>query len=234
VLAEAEAAELGVSEGSYVKLTVADTGVGMDAATRARVFEPFFTTKEVGQGTGLGLSTVFGIVKQSGGAISVESAPGQGVSFHLHFPAVDDAPASVHPPVQRRDVQAGHERILLVEDDEALRAVIRRVLVARGYHVTDVCAPDMAIRYFRAHAREVDLVVTDMVMPETDGRVLVEQLRVEHPSLKVLFMSGYSEARVTDGGSIPLGDHFIQKPFTAQEIAAAVRRAIDHSTGAQS
>ena len=215
--------------GAYAVLTVADTGTGLDASTRARLFEPFFTTKEVGKGTGLGLSTVFGIVKQAGGGITVDSTLGRGTTFKLYFPRATRSSGSQFPAVRPPEAQGGHEKLLLVEDDDALRAVIRRVLVARGYDVVDVCAPHLALDAFRAHGRFFDLVITDLVMPEMNGRSMVALMRGVHADVKVLFMSGYTERTAAARGSVRPGDLFIQKPFTAQEIAAAVRHALDQA-----
>ncbi len=222
-----QAARVGVRPGGYAVLVVADTGTGLDAATRARLFEPFFTTKEVGKGTGLGLSTVFGIVKQAGGGITVDSEVGRGTTFKLYFPRATRSSGSGFPSVRPPVAEGGHEKLLVVEDDDALRAVVRRVLLSRGYEVVDVCAPHLALDTFREHGQGIDLVVTDLVMPDMDGRSMVALMRGLRADVKVLFMSGYAERTVAAKGSVRPGNLFIQKPFTAQEIAAAVRHALN-------
>jgi two-component system cell cycle sensor histidine kinase/response regulator CckA len=218
---------LGVSPGNYAMVVVADTGCGMDDATRGSIFEPFFTTKEAGKGTGLGLSTVFGIVRHAGGGISVESEVGRGTTFRLYLPAAARAAVSSRPPCPSPEARATNGAVLLVEDDDALRSVVRRVLVARGYEVVDVCGPTMALDVMREQGKELDLVVTDLVMPEMDGRAMVEEIRRTHADVKVLFMSGYAEPTFRASGAKDPVEQFIQKPFTAQEMAAAVRRALE-------
>ena len=221
------ARRLGLLPGSYVQLAVSDTGVGMDAATQARLFEPFFTTKEVGKGTGLGLSTVFGIVQQSGGAISVYSEPGRGSTFRIHFPAVPDEADAASPPPDPAEAARGHETILLVEDDPQVRLVVRRLLSSRGYQVIEARDGKAALDLVSGGELRIDLVLTDLVMPQLDGRKLAALLGEQQPALRFLFMSGYAEHAAVSGAHLDDGDDFIQKPFTARELAVAVRGALD-------
>jgi len=205
--------------GRYVAITVRDTGTGMDAATCARIFEPFFTTKPVGEGTGLGLATVFGIVAQSGGAVQVESAPGQGSAFTILLPAVDDAGAATPPSSA---APGGAETVLVVEDDVGVRGVARRVLERNGYTVLEAGHGAEALRCVAERPDAVDLVLTDVRMPGIDGRELARRLRADHPTLRVMLMSGYS-SEGGETGDLP----FLPKPFTPAALLVAVREAID-------
>jgi PAS domain S-box-containing protein len=222
------AAEVGVSPGKYVMLSVGDTGGGIDAATRVRIFEPFFTTKKVGKGTGLGLAMVFGIVNQAGGGIAVESELGRGTTFKLYFPYAA-APVRTISAVRRRvNTERQLGTILLVEDDAQVRAAVSKLLTTDGYTVVEVQTPRMALDVLAEHGRAVDLVLTDVVMPGMDGKSMVERMRADQPDVKVLFMSGHPDHPAVVA---PLGphEHFIQKPFTASEIGLAVRGAIRSS-----
>jgi len=212
--------------GRYVMLAVSDTGVGMDAATQARLFEPFFTTKDVGKGTGLGLSTVFGIIKQSGAAISVYSEPGRGSTFRIHFPATA-ATAEAAPQPAEAVSSSGTETILLVEDDPQVRMVVKRLLAAGGYAVVEARSGPAALELVASGGQEIQLVLSDLVMPGMDGRTLAAQLAARQPGLRVLFMSGYTEHAALNGAHIARDAAFIQKPFTAQELSRAVRHALD-------
>ena len=213
--------------GTHVALTVSDTGVGMDLATQARIFDPFFTTKEPGKGTGLGLSTVYGIVEQSGGYVTVESAPAQGATFTIFLPRhigpVEDAPTGV----ERRSLPAGTETLLLVEDETAVRASTRRLLERQGYTVVEARHGADALRIFEERTRRIDLVLTDLVMPEMGGRELVDRLRALHPGVKVLYMSGYSERAVTVNGVMPPRTGFVEKPFTVEQLIRGTRELLD-------
>jgi PAS domain S-box-containing protein len=223
--ADALAAKLNV--GDYVMLQVSDTGVGMDQATQARIFEPFFTTKGHGRGTGLGLSTVYGIVKQSGAAISVTSAPQAGTTFKVSFPRTD-ACALAKPAVEDElSPPLGTETILLVEDDSAVRELVERVLRSRGYSVLAAQHGGDALQLASDPAKEMDLVLTDIVMPAMSGRELVEALQNLRPTVRVLYMSGYTNDEILRRGLHDPNTSFIQKPFTAENLAVQVRKVLD-------
>ncbi|HLA79491.1 MAG TPA: ATP-binding protein [Vicinamibacteria bacterium] len=215
----------------YVRLTVSDTGCGMDAETRARLFEPFFTTKAKGSGTGLGLATVYGIVAQSGGAISVETAPGQGASFRIDLPRTDEAVEPERPsePAIRH---GGSETLLLVEDEDSVRRLALEVLRSRGYTVLEAARPQAALEAATRHPGPIHLLVTDVVMPGMDGPTLAQRLLELRPGLKVLFMSGYSEEAVARGGVLEEGAGFLQKPAKPDELTRAVRRILDRQASA--
>jgi PAS domain S-box-containing protein len=216
-----------VKPGSYVMLAVVDNGTGMDEQTQERIFEPFFTTKERGRGTGLGLATVYGIVRQSGGYISVETRPGCGATFRVFLPRagaplVGDSPVAGFEPAP-----TGSETLLLVEDEEAVRFLSRALLERAGYHVLDAADPQQAEDVFRQHADAIDLLVTDVIMPGSSGPSLFARLSAERPSLKVLYMSGYADESMVHASTlIPKGE-FLQKPFTAEALMYKVREALD-------
>jgi PAS domain S-box-containing protein len=216
-----------VIPGAFVMLAIADNGVGMDAATRGRVFEPFFTTKPKGKGTGLGLSTAYGIVKQSGGYIWVYSEPGRGTTFKVYLPRVDEEVGPAQP-VTDLGVLTGTETVLLVEDDEILRPLTRELLRRWGYTVLDAADAAEAETIARGH-RGIDLLLTDVVMPGDSGPQLAERLLGERPSLRVLFMSGYTDDTVIRHGLLPEGVAYLQKPFTPEGLAVKLRRVLDHA-----
>jgi signal transduction histidine kinase len=216
---------LAMPPGTYVMLVVSDTGEGMDAATRARVFEPFFTTKEQGKGSGLGLATVYGMVKQTNGYIWVYSEPGHGSSFKVYLPptaAGSPVPASPQEPA----VAPGWETVLLVEDEGAVRALAREVLRRHGYVVLEARHGVDALRVAERHSDVIHLLVTDVVMPHMSGRELSERLTADRPALKTLFMSGYTDHALLPEDLTP-GAEFIQKPFTPDVFARRVRRVLD-------
>jgi two-component system, cell cycle sensor histidine kinase and response regulator CckA len=216
-----------VQPGPHVALIVSDTGTGMDSATRARVFEPFYTTKAPGKGTGLGLSTVYGIVKQSGGSIWVYSEPGHGTTFKIFFPRVND-PVKERSSGPFRLLEAGgKETILVVEDEDAIRAVAVRVLGLQGYTVLQAASGADALKVVADHGHPIDLLMTDMVMPGMTGPELAQALLAEQPSLKVLFTSGYSADAVAR--QFGMGDdvHFISKPYGIADLAREVRKVLD-------
>jgi PAS domain S-box-containing protein len=219
-------AHLGVAPGRYVMLLVADTGIGMDAATQARIFEPFFTTKERGRGTGLGLSTVFGIIQQNRGHIAVDSEPGAGTTFRIYLPRID---ATATPARTRgRPVSLfGRETVLLVEDDEQVRAVAISILRKYGYQVISASDGDEAQRYCEAHPQRIDLLLTDVVMPGISGPELARRLQRIRPEMKVLCMSGYTDELGRARGEHDAEIAYLQKPFTAEALAARVRHVID-------
>jgi hypothetical protein len=211
--------------GHYVMLSITDTGCGMDAETRARIFEPFFTTKAVGKGTGLGLATVFGIVQQSEGAVSVYSELGRGSTFKVYLPRCDAAHASteaVQPPAQLN----GGGRILLVEDDDLLRASLERRLRNWGYAVAAARDPIEAIELVRGEQQPFHLMLTDLVMPQMDGRTLAARIQPASPGTKVLFMSGYTQHSAVKTLQVTGEEHFIAKPFTGDQLARALRHAL--------
>jgi two-component system cell cycle sensor histidine kinase/response regulator CckA len=216
--------------GRYVMLVVSDTGHGMDEPTMSRIFEPFFTTKEEGRGTGLGLATVYGIVRQSGGTVNVYSEPGRGTSFKVYLPRVDDQLAAVMRP----DLLAspgGVETILLVEDSDPLRMLIRELLENVGYTVLDASAPDAALALAEKTATDVHLLLTDMVMPGMSGQELARRVAILKPRSGVVFMSGYTDQLVGEEGTLAPGTHFLQKPFTMDALLKTLRRALDAGPG---
>jgi two-component system, cell cycle sensor histidine kinase and response regulator CckA len=217
----------GVRPGTYATLSVADTGVGMDIATQARIFEPFFSTKETGAGPGLGLSSVYGIVEQSGGNITVESAPGRGSTFTIYLPRHNETNIAVTGALDRRSLPVGSETILLVEDEASVRTSARRLLERHGYTVVEARHGVEALQLAEEPGRYFDLVVTDVVMPEMGGRELVERLRARQPSLKVLFMSGYTERAISVDGTMPPGTAFVEKPFTVDQLIRRLRKVLD-------
>jgi CheY-like chemotaxis protein len=214
--------------GPRAVLEVTDTGVGMDAATRARIFEPFFTTKELGKGTGLGLATVYGIVKQFGGTVDVESAPGRGTTFRVALPQHRPVPAGADGPAPRAP-DGGRETVLLVEDDDAIRSVVRTVLQRTGYTVLAAGTGAEALRLSAGHAGPVDLLITDVVMPGMNGRELADRLAAARAGLRVLFMSGYTDDAVLRHDVLAERVPFLHKPFLPDVLARKVRDVLDQS-----
>ncbi|MBN1609138.1 MAG: response regulator [Polyangiaceae bacterium] len=217
-----------VKPGSYVELAVTDTGCGMDERTKARLFEPFFTTKERGKGTGLGLSTVYGIVKQSGGSIWVYSEPAQGTTFKIYLPReLSATPVMVSKAPTGPTRTTGTETILVVEDDEALRAVTRRTLCAAGYTVLTARDGEEALQSVLQHTGDIHLLLTDVVMPRMGGRELAEALSRTRPALKVLYVSGYTDDAIVHHGVLDPETHFLAKPITAADLTRKVREVLD-------
>jgi len=213
--------------GDYVCLAVTDSGMGMDEATQAHLFEPFFTTKEVGKGTGLGLATVYGIVKQSGGYIWVYSEPQRGTTVKVYLPRV---PGTAEPPLPAPEppaLRGGHETVLLVEDAAPVRTLARRALEARGYTVLDAADGPSAIELSRRHSGVIDALVTDVVMPGMSGRELAERLAPTRPEMKVLYTSGYTDDAMVRQGVLSAGVAFLQKPFVPDTLARKVRDVLD-------
>ncbi len=225
--AEAAAREAGVPGGRYVALEVRDTGVGMDAQTRQRIFEPFFTTKEPGKGTGLGLATVYGIVAQSGGHIEVETAPGRGAAFRIYLPRVDapdDAPVAA---VAAADAAGGSETLLLLEDERDVREMAAEILTGQGYEVLGAARCVEALGLAERHEGPIQLLVTDVVMPEMSGPEVASRLVALRPDLKVLYVSGYADDALGQHGVLEPGVAFLPKPFTSRELARKVREVLD-------
>ncbi|MES2358817.1 MAG: PAS domain S-box protein [Gemmatimonadota bacterium] len=215
--------------GPYVMLSVSDTGTGMDAATAARVFEPFFTTKPPGKGTGLGLSTVYGIVTRNGGSIAVYSEPNHGTTFRAYFPR-SDAEMEAVAPTATTSATAGSETLLLVEDDPAIRRITTRILTAAGYRVIPAGSPEEALDIADTNATDIDLLFTDVVLPEMSGRGLAEKLSARVPAMKVLYMSGYTDDIVVRAGVLEHDTLFLQKPFSQSALLSKVREALDRSS----
>jgi two-component system, cell cycle sensor histidine kinase and response regulator CckA len=213
-----------VRPGRYAMLAVSDTGHGMDEATKARVFEPFFTTKEPGKGTGLGLATVYGIVKQSGGSIGVYSEPGHGAAFKVYFPVVAESAAAVQAQPRPATLH-GTETVLVVEDEAEVRILTRTALENHGYTVLEASRGEEALEVADGHP--IHLLVTDVVMPGLNGRQVAESLRACQPALKVLFISGYTDDAVVRHGVLQAEAAFLQKPFTAAGLANKVREVLD-------
>ncbi len=216
---------LGVTPGFYSMLAVSDTGVGMTSEVRERIFEPFFTTKEPGKGTGLGLSIVYGVVKQNLGDIIVYSEPGKGTSFKLYFPIVEapaEAPAASVKPAEWR----GSETILLCEDEPRIRKLVNAMLTKHGYNVIEAEGPNAAVALARNGAARIDLLLTDIVMPEMSGFDLAKAVRETRPETKVLYMSGYTDRRVGSGWVLDANTPFLHKPFTTSALAKKVREAL--------
>ena len=199
----------------------------MDAETQAHIFEPFFTTKEKGKGTGLGLAMVYGIVKQSGGFIWVYSEPGRGTTFKIYLPRVEEVAESVQASEAKGHPVAGSETILLVEDEEAVRALAARILQERGYKVLESTSPEDALQIGVQHKEPIDLLLTDVVLPRMSGRKIAEHLAFLRPELKVLYMSGYTDDAVFRNGVLETGAAFLQKPFTPAALARKVREVLD-------
>jgi len=226
VLDEAYArAHSDVGAGRYVQLAVSDSGEGMTAETQSHIFEPFFTTKEAGKGTGLGLATVFGIVKQSGGHVAVYSEVGQGSTFRVYLPRVEEA-ATIIPVTGRGTAVGGGETILLVEDADPLRAMIREILESAGYAVLECSNAEEAASRMAGGTRP-DLLLTDVVMPRLSGPDLARELRAVRPGLKVLFMSGYTDEAIARRGVLDTGARFMEKPFTTEVLLQNVRMTLD-------
>jgi CheY-like chemotaxis protein len=214
-------------------LSVTDTGAGMDAATRARIFEPFFTTKGPGRGTGLGLATVYGIVKQSGGHIWVYSEPQHGTTFKIYFPRVAQAAESTDIPLATGGGPKGHETILLVEDETAVRELATDILRAEGYEVLPAADARQALDMSAAHAGRIHVLVTDVVMPGTSGRELAEQMLVRRQGIAVVYMSGYTDNAVVQHGVLGRDAVFLQKPFTPDRLTQQVRALLDQKASAE-
>lgn len=212
--------------GRHVMLAVSDSGTGMTPEVQARLFEPFFTTKEKGRGTGLGLATIYGIVKQNGGSIWVYSEVGIGSTFKIYFPAVSGAPVIAFPERKPVAIERDSGTILLVEDEPSVRRMTRDILLRYGYTVLDAATVSAAFRLSQEHPALITLLLTDVIMPGSNGRELASKLRQDRPSMKVLYMSGYTDDAIAHHGVLEAGTPFIEKPFTPEGLAAKVREVI--------
>ena len=221
-----------VSPGRYVLLSFTDTGVGMGPETEARAFEPFFTTKEPGNGTGLGLPTVYGIVKQSSGSIYLYTEPGRGTAFKIYLPRVEEEATAVTEAITVGSATTGTETILLVEDNTAVRAFARRVLEAQGYTILEAASGAAALTLAASRIGSLDMLVTDVVMPGMQGHQLADRLWADRPDMPVLYISGFTESSVMSDGISRREVAFLPKPFTAEALGRAVRDAIDRPRGA--
>jgi CheY-like chemotaxis protein len=217
--------------GRYALLAVSDTGTGMDANTRARIFEPFFTTKEVGKGTGLGLATVYGIVKQSGGFIWVYSEPGQGATFKIYLPLIAEPADVVTAEREAPALPCGSETILLVEDESAVRNVARQILERCGYTVIEAAGGNQALDLAAKMPGTIHLLLTDVVMPEMSGRVLGERFAEMKPGIRILYMSGYTDDAVVRHGILQANIAYLPKPFSTESLARKVREVLDSPNG---
>ncbi len=216
----------GYVPGEYVLLAVSDNGCGMDKETLDRLFEPFFTTKEVGKGTGLGLATVYGIVKQNNGFINVYSELGLGTTFQIYLPRHKGKAEQMVKEGSLEQAGRGHETILLVEDEPAILSMTTMMLERQGYTVLAAGTPGGAIRLAEAYPGEIHLLMTDVVMPEMNGRDLAKNLLTLYPNIRRLFMSGYTADVIAHHGVLDAGVNFIQKPFSMQNLVAKVREAL--------
>lgn len=221
-----------VQPGQYVLLMVTDTGVGMDAETKARAFEPFFTTKEKGKGTGLGLSTVYGVVKQSGGYIDVESAPSAGTTFKIFLPRVHEEARMERQSVEAPATGRGNETILIAEDETSLRTLTSATLELNGYKVLQAKDGLEALEASRKHDGPIDLLLTDIVMPGMGGRALAEELGRERKDMRIVYMSGYTGQAVGSQGPVEPGSFYLHKPFTRQALTQKIREALDSQVAA--
>jgi CheY-like chemotaxis protein len=217
-----------VSPGAYVLLRVSDTGHGMDETTKAHLFEPFFTTKAPGKGTGLGLATVYGIVRQSGGIIEVESEQGRGTTFRLFLPQAADTNGQQAVPLDTDQIlRGGTETILLVEDDEQIRAIASLILDSSGYSVLTAANGHEALKLYKTQRDTIALLVTDVIMPGMSGRQLSDRLLSLQPNLKVLFVSGYTDAEIGPHGVLEPEIAFLPKPYTLDDLVRKVREVLD-------
>ena len=217
----------GAKLGSYVMLAVIDSGVGIEAETLAHIFEPFFTTKEVGKGTGLGLATVYGVVKQSGGYIWVDSEPGKGASFQIYLPRIAEPTPTAAVAAPAIETIAGSETILLVEDSEPLRRLTQSFLETHGFRVLVAQDGEEALRVEAKHSAKIDLLLTDVVMPGMNGKVLAQKLLPKQPGMQVLYISGYTDSFVARHGVLEAGTVLLHKPYTEEALVRKVREVLD-------
>jgi len=213
--------------GRYVRLSITDSGCGMDRETKSKIFEPFFTTKEQGRGTGLGLATVYGIVRQHEGLIHVSSAIGNGSKFSVYLPVTESTEEIL--PLTQGPVPGGHETILLAEDDEPLRFLAEKILTLAGYRILAAVDGEDALRLYRDHEQEIDLLLMDVVMPRKGGCVVYDEIRAVRPDIPCIFMSGYSENAMRIDFVLDQGFKLIQKPFNSADLLRLLRKELDRS-----
>jgi two-component system cell cycle sensor histidine kinase/response regulator CckA len=218
---------LGVTIGRYVMLAVSDTGVGMTEDVRGKVFEPFFSTKDRTKGTGLGLSTVYGIVTEAGGCVNVYSEPGQGSTFKVYLPRLDVAAGEAEQEAAELPVPGGDETVLLVEDEERVRSMTRQLLDKWGYRVLEAGDPHQALDLARAHDGPIHLLLTDVILPQMNGRDLAARLASQQPQMRVLYMSGYTDDAIVRHGVLEAEVNFLAKPFSPESLARRVREVLD-------
>jgi CheY-like chemotaxis protein len=216
--------------GEFIMLSVSDNGCGMDSDTRANIFEPFFTIKGIGKGTGLGLATVYGIVKQSHGFINVDSEPGRGTTFRIYLPRYAGEAGLIKAQEALETPTGLGETILIVEDEASILKLTQTILEKLGYTVLAASTPGRAKVLLEEHTGHIQLLITDVVMPETNGRDLAESLKAQYPMLKVLFMSGYTASAIAHRGVLNSGVNFIQKPFSIRALAVKVREVLDQDS----
>jgi len=221
-----------VAPGPYVLLAVTDTGCGMDEATRQRIFEPFFTTKPMGEGTGLGLSTVYGIVRQSQGWIWVYSEPDRGTTFKIYLPRMDAGPAAAEAAESARATLSGAETVLVVEDQDEVRRLAAATLESRGYCVLEAAEGQEALSLAECHPKPIHLALIDVVLPGMNGRELAERLKTLRPEVKVLYTSGHTQTAIAQRGVLECGVAFLPKPFSSDALAAKVREVLDANSPA--
>ena len=223
----------GITPGPHVMLAVSDTGLGMDPETLGSIFEPFFTTKEKGKGTGLGLATVYGIVKQSAGSIWVYSEPGQGTTCKIYFPCIEEPMPEAEPARVRAELAKGSETILVVEDEEGVRSLVCETLKSKGYNVLDARGPSEALTIVEHYVEPIHMLLTDVVMPQMSGKELAKRLSTVRPGAKVLYMSGYTDDAIVRHGVLEAGTFFLQKPFVPSILLRKVREVLDTKLGDQ-
>ena len=216
-----------VRPGPHVMLAVADTGMGMTPETKAHIFEPFFTTKEKGKGTGLGLASVYGIVKQSGGSIWVYSELGQGTVFKVYLPAVSENPPAERPAKSDPDSALGRETVLVVEDEEGVRTLIRLALASAGYKILELEEAEKTLEFCATYDGPIHLLLTDVVMPKMSGPLVAEMVSAVRPNIKVLYMSGYTDDAIVHHGVLGQDMPFIQKPFSQMALRKKIREVLD-------
>ncbi|HPM78621.1 MAG TPA: response regulator, partial [bacterium] len=217
-----------IQPGKYIRLTVGDTGCGMNEEVKRHLFEPFFTTKPLGHGTGLGLATIYGAIKQAGGNIEVYSEENVGTAFKIYLPCLGGrSRTAAQTKAASSEMPAGHETIMLVEDDNLVRGLAHKVLVRLGYHVLVADHGLAALELAKGYLEKIDLLLTDVVMPGMNGQQLAEKLLLIHPEMKVVFTSGYTEDAIVHHGVLNEGLHFIGKPYSPQSLAQKIRNVLD-------